>query len=160
VVQDATSMDVRAMPRRQTRAFAVRALELAAAVLLLAVAAAAARDFRVDAVREFRFAWATWSAAVALAFAAGAVLSVVVTLPILRAVVIPVVAFAALVLVHLPIVLMGGGVLDHWTALATSSFVDRTGPQLLAAVVAGAGVARLVSAAGASARRRGRQVVQ
>jgi hypothetical protein len=151
-------MVVRGMPRGGARALTAGALETAAAVLLLALATAAARDFRVDAVREFRFTWPTWGAAVALAFAAGAVLSVVVTLPVPRAVVWAVVAIAPLVLIHLPVVLAGGGALDRWTVLATTSFVDRTGPQLLAAVVAGGCVARLVATAGASARGRGRQL--
>jgi hypothetical protein len=145
---------------RVTRARTVRALASVAAVLLLAVATEAARDFRLDAVREFRFAWPTWSAAVALAFAAGAVLSIVVRLRIRAAVVMSVVAIAALVLLHLPVALSGGGVLDGWSVLATTSFVDRTGPQLLAAVVAGAGVARLVSERETSPRRRRRQPVQ
>jgi len=156
-VQDAASMVIRAMRPGGVRALTARALETGAAVLLLAVATAAARDFRVDAVREFRFTWSTWGAAVALAFAAGAVLSLVVTLPVPRVVAWAVVAMAPLVLIHLPVVLAGGGALDRWSVVATTSFLDRTGPQLLAAVIAGGGVARLVAPPRASARGRGRQ---
>ncbi|MGZ4109193.1 MAG: hypothetical protein ACXVQU_05410 [Actinomycetota bacterium] len=129
--------------RLDTRGLAVRILETVAAAVLLAVAVGAARDFRMDAVRDFRFTWGTWSAAVALAFAAGAVLSVGVSLPSRSGVVVPALVVATIVLVHLPAVLAGGAAWHHWSVFATTSFVDRTGPQLLAAVVAGAAIARL-----------------
>jgi hypothetical protein len=144
-------MAARPIAPLDARVLAGRVLETAVAGALLAVAVRAARDFRVDAVREFRFTWGTWGAAVALAFAAGAVLSVVVWLPSRRSVVAVALGVAALALIHLPAVLAGGVGLHRWPPFATTTFVDGTGPQLLAAVVAGAGVARL--AGGASVRR-------
>jgi hypothetical protein len=142
--------------RLDTRGLAVRILEAVAAALLLAVAVGAARDFRMDAVRDFRFTWGTWSAAVALAFAAGAVLSLGVSLPSRAGVVVPALVVATVVLVHLPAVLGGGAVWHRWAVFATTSFVDRTGPQLLAAVVAGAAIARLGAGVSPTSVRRGR----
>lgn len=121
-----------------------RLLPLGLAVALAWAAAVCAREFHTDAVRQFRFAWGTWGAAVVLAFGAGALTASAVASRIARCWSWVALTLAAAVLVHLPVVLAGGTWL-RWAPLSTTSFLDGSGPQLLAAAVAGAAAAAIVA---------------
>jgi hypothetical protein len=121
---------------------------------LLAGSVVFARQFHATAVREFRFPWGTWGAAVLLALAAGATVGGSVAGRAGRSVLGLAVAVAAVVLAHLPAVLVAGPGWRRWPGLATTTVLDRTGPQLLAAAVIGAAVAALITRAPVRARHR------
>jgi hypothetical protein len=135
---------------------AERLLPAALALALWAAAAALAARFRDTAVREFRFDWGTWCAALLLAFASGVLLSRAFSARGSRAA--RVAAGVALVasvalLLHLPLVLLGS--VHGWGGrgpLSTAPIVDRSGPQLLAAAVAGAASSRARRARSARTR--------
>jgi hypothetical protein len=141
-------------PGTAIRARAAGALTGIAAAALLVVAVAFAREFRVAAVREFRFEWGTWAGAVLLAFAAGALVSASLATRVRPRTSAVALAFAGAVLIHLPAVLAGGSGWHRWPGFATTTFLDRTAPQLLAAAIAGGAATALLSRAGGGTRRR------
>lgn len=145
---------------RRARSTASRLLPVVLAAGLAACAVVFAREFRLDAIREFRFAWGTWAGAVVLAFGAGAIAASTVTARVRRAVAGLALLPAVAVLLHLPVVLAAGPGWHPAAVLATTSFVDGNEPQLLAAAVAGAAAATLGTRRAESARRRGVQPVE